>query len=348
MALSLTNSRAKPKYNALVASAEMVKGAKLQERKSETSGARNEEVWAFYETLGELSFGVTWFANTLSRLRLTAARRMPGGEEPAIVTSGAAADLVTEIAGGIGGQSRILWSFGNFLPLTGDMYLVADDDDDEIAWRIYPPEGIRSKGRKGREITEVQIGSAPYWRALSDNALTTRIWREHPRKWWLAQSGGRTALPIMKELELVNRHIASTLQSRLAGAGILVLPTEVTFAPSPAHADAPDPFVAELMDSMLTPIKDPGSASAVVPMVVRIPSQYAEALKHVTFDTLLDRRVLNMRDSAINRLATTLDLPAEVMLGLGGVNHWTGWVGRSPRRRSSLTSRRPPSCSSTR
>lgn len=315
---------ARPKYNALVASAEMIRGAQLSERKSDAAVARNQEVWAYYDTLGELSFGVTWFANTLSRLRLTAAQKQPGGEEPKIITDGPAAELVSSIADGIGGQSRLLWAFGNFLPLTGDMYLVGQTNDEKTEWRAYPPDCIRAKGRKGGEITEVRTNESE-WTPLPIESHITRIWREHPRFWWRAQSPARTALTIMSELELINRHIAATLQSRLAGAGILVVPTEITFAPSPTHADAPDPFVAELIDVMTTPISDPGSASAVVPMVVRIPGQFADAMKHIKFETLLDRQTLKMRDSAINRLATTLDLPAEILLGLGGTNHWTGW-----------------------
>lgn len=312
------------KYNAIVASAERIRSAKLAERKSDSYTARNEEVWAFYDSLGELSFGTTWFANTLSRLRLTAAELMPGGEEPRLITDGPTAQLVEDMAGGIGGQSRLLWAFGNFLPLTGEMYLVGQTDNEETQWRAYPPECIRSRGRKGNEVTEVQIDESK-WEALPIDSLVTRIWREHPRRWWRAQAPARVAIPIMQELELINRHIVSTLQSRLAGAGILVIPTEVTFAPSPKHADAPDPFVAELIDVMVTPISDPGSASAVVPMVIRVPAQYADTVKHLNFETLLDRQTLKLRESAIQRLATTLDLPAEVLLGLGGTNHWTAW-----------------------
>ena len=317
---------AKPaKFNAIIASAEMLRGRQIQDRQSTTAaGTRNEEAWKFYDTLGELSFGVTWFANTLSRIRLTAARKTPGGEEPAIVRDGLANDLVGEIADGIGGQSRLLWGFGNFLPMTGEGYLVGETDESATSWRVYPPEAIRIRGRKGQTRTEIQVDESA-WRSLPNESIVTRVWREHPRKWWRAQSPAQVALPIMKELELINRHIVSVLQSRLAGAGILVVPTEITFAPSPEHADAPDPFVAELVDTMITPIGDPGSASAVVPLVVRMPAQYAEALRHITFGTELDRRILNLRDSAIRRLATTLDLPAEVLLGLGEVNHWTGW-----------------------
>lgn len=316
---------AKPKFNALVASAERIRGAKLTERKADANLANNEAVWKYYDTMGELGFGVTWFANTISRIRLTAAQKSHGGEEPSIVTGGPAADLVDSMAGGISGQSQLLWAFGNLLPMTGDMYLVAETMDDETSWKVFPPEAIRVRGRRGNEFTEVQVDNTR-WRALPDESLPIRVWRSHPRWWWRAQSPAQVALPILVELERINQHVIAALQSRLAGAGILIVPNEVTFAPNPNHADAPDPFVAELIEIMTTPIQDPGSASAVVPMVIRVPAQYAEAIRHVSFTIELDRQILKMRDSAINRLATTLDLPAEVLLGLGGVNHWSGWM----------------------
>jgi hypothetical protein len=48
-------------------------------------------------------------------------------------------------------------------------------------------------------------------------------------------------------------------------------------------------------------------------------------MRHLTFSNPLDEKLMDMRESAIRELARSLDMPADVMLGLGDVNHWSAW-----------------------
>jgi hypothetical protein len=64
----------------------------------------------------------------------------------------------------------------------------------------------------------------------------------------------------------------------------------------------------------------------VVPLLVRLPGQYAAAVRHISLATAFDAKILDLRESAIRRLAVGLDLPPEVVLGLADVNHWTAWA----------------------
>ena len=67
-------------------------------------------------------------------------------------------------------------------------------------------------------------------------------------------------------------HISAQVDSRLAGAGILLVPTSATrgfkeAAGLPENSEQ-DPFTEALMDAMITPITDRSSAAAVVPLLV--------------------------------------------------------------------------------
>jgi len=86
-----------------------------------------------------------------------------------------------------------------------------------------------------------------------------------------------------------------------------------------------DPFVDALIESMLTPIRDRDNASAVVPLVATVPDDALDKIKHITFSTPFDGTAMQLREEAIRRLALGLDMPPEVLLGMGGTNHWSAW-----------------------
>jgi hypothetical protein len=77
---------------------------------------------------------------------------------------------------------------------------------------------------------------------------------------------------------------------------------------------------------MTAPISDPDSAAAVVPIVAQINGDRIQnGIRHDKFGYELDSAIQPMREAAIRRIATGLDLPAEMLLGLGGTNHWSAW-----------------------
>lgn len=58
---------------------------------------------------------------------------------------------------------------------------------------------------------------------------------------------------------------------------------------------------------------------------MRVPPDAIEAIRHITFSTPLDEKAQALRDEALRRFASGMDLPAEVITGMGDSNHWTAW-----------------------
>src|SRR5262245_3893388 len=204
------------------------------------------EVWDFYDSLGEYRQGVQWKANMLSRVRLVAARRTPGSEDPEVVTAGAAADLVAELAGGIGGQAALMSSFSTYFDVPGECYLVGETLPNGVnKWCTRSTDEVRlSLTTDGYAVSEGNGG----WRDLPEDSMVVRVWRPHKRYHNVADSPARAARNTMRELELVNRHIQAQYLSRLASAGVIIFPDEVTFPVRPEFQDEPDPFVAEWIE----------------------------------------------------------------------------------------------------
>lgn len=308
-----------------------------------------EEAWDYYSTLGEFNYGVEWFGEALSRVRLAAARVLPGGDEPEILTEGPAADLVSGFMGGRDGQAQLLRSLAVQLSVAGDGYFVgrevtqteidfgllmdAEPDDNGFVWTVQPTNTMRRfKGRLSnifrqrnqRYAWEMRVSETD-WIPLPPESLVVRIWDRNEHFPWLSMSPARAALSIMREIDMYNRHIIASLVSRVAMNGMLFIPTEVILPGSPQFENASDPFVAEMLDIMMSAIKNPGSPASAMPMPVRVPAEMIDRFKHLTFSSALDGNVFEARSAAIRRLAATLNLPAEIITGMGDVNHWSSW-----------------------
>jgi hypothetical protein len=108
-------------------------------------------------------------------------------------------------------------------------------------------------------------------------------------------------------------------------AGLLIIPEEASFPVREEFADEPDPLSMEFVEIAAEAIREPGHASGIVPLLIRVPSDVAEKIRHIDFTLKIDEKVIERRNSAITRLANKLDIPAEILTGLAEVNHWTAW-----------------------
>jgi hypothetical protein len=284
-----------------------------------------EEAWGYYDDLGEFRYGVEWVAAMLSRVRLYAAKLEPGADEPVRADAGTAVDLMTTLGGGVGGQAQLMSGFGTQLAVPGEGYLVGETVNGIEKWAVRSIDEVRAARGHFEVIDETVSNNGTKWRPLGGDSLVTRVWRPHKRFHYLADSPARAARGKMRELELINRYIMAQFLSRLASAGVVLFPDEVTFPVREEFADAPDPFMAEWIEIAAEAIRTPGTAAAVVPIPMKVPAEYVDRIRHVDFTLKLDEKILDKRESAIKGLATMLNMPAEILLGLGDVNHWGAW-----------------------
>lgn len=296
------------------------------------------------DTVGELGFYRQWKASAMSRVTLDLVQVTPnpdGTENEVPVSDGPAAEAMAYLFDGDEGESQIMRAFGNHLAVPGDCWLfgVVDPDLSDLdapdQWRVLSRAELTQTG----STWEVNRGDGnPERYAMGDpedgegaEAIAIRIWQPHPDRWVEADSSVRAALPILRQLQGLAELDGGAIDSRLKGAGILFVPQEMSFStPNEQAGDPQDPrmdeFMANLTETMMKAREDRSSAAAHVPTVVKVPGQLIEKVKHITFDTPFDERSAGKVQEAIQRLATALDTPAEVLTGMTDVNHWTGWL----------------------
>jgi hypothetical protein len=314
-----------PEPAALTASAAPVTGPRSELIRS--TDVWQDEAWEYYDTLGEFRYAADWEANMLSRVRFYAAKLVPGADEPVRQDAGTAVDLMTQFAGGVAGQAQIMAGLGTQLSVPGEGYLIVESVNGVEKWSVRSIDEVRVARGRYEVIDETSPRSGYNWRPLaSDSMAPIRVWRPNKRYHHIADSPARAARSTMRELELVNRHIVAQYLSRLASAGVWLVPEEITFPTREEFADAADPFMAEWIEIAAEAIRTPGTAAATVPIPIKVPGEYVDKIKHLDFTLKIDEKIIDKRDSAIKRLASQLNVPPEVLLGMGDLNHWNAWA----------------------
>jgi hypothetical protein len=273
------------------------------------------ECYRHYAICGEARYGARFFGHALSRAVLSAATKKDGKQEP--LTSGPAYDALEELFNGQDGQTQMLDSIGVHLTIAGECYLIGRTVPDGDLWEILSVLEVDVSG----DVWSVNYndGTPPVF--LTEDDVVIRIWLPSPAKHIEADSPFRSLLPILGEIEWLTRHVFSQITSRLAGAGILIMPQGMTF-PKPLAQDGneveaaseADAFMLTLADAMMTPLQDPGNPAAQVPIVVTAPDDVIDKPRLMTFWSDLDAESMHLRTEAIRRFALGMDLPPEQVL----------------------------------
>lgn len=168
---------------------------------------------------------------------------------------------------------------------------------------------------------------------LGDDDLVVRCWNPDPEHTGLADCPTRSVLPVARELKGLTEHTSAQIDSRLAGAGLLIVPDTIEVmrgqvsTPKEGDDDADmDEFVRALVEMMTVPLRDRSSAASVVPLVVKVPEALVDKLQHISFASEFDQMAKDMREEAIRRVGLGMDSDPSVLLGLGGGNHWSAWL----------------------
>lgn len=299
------------------------------------------EAWLHYRVCGELRQAATIIANSLSRVQVIAVDVDPVTGKPATTPTEdqTAAAVVRQMFGGPEGQSQAMSRIGRHLTIGGESWVLGTDSPDGVAWELISPTKCHARG-DGVEVTRGD-GSRYVVDPAADIFFPVR--QSDPEEPWRPDSAVRSLLPVLRELGAVSAAISAMTQSRLIMNGMLVIPDEADPPPvatdldgsvgfdaedvyqEPTGANKGDRWVQSLMDIASQNLAQPGSAAAALPIVATMAKDLIDSMKMFDFGHDIDGALDALRQSAIRRLATGLDLPPEVLLGLGDSTHWNAW-----------------------
>lgn len=310
-----------------------------------TKQSWQSEAWEFYDTVGELRYVAQYLSNALSRCKLIAVSVGENGEISKTTDAPIVSKIVQDIAGGVSGQASLLSTLATHLTIVGECWLaiITLNEDEPEEWHILSTDEVTRHPATGETVITLPDGNKY---TLTPGDSIQRIWQPHARKAHQADSITRAALPILREITRLTQWIEATAKSRLVSNGVLAVPNEMSLPGyneidaiggydnpdgvqipewEQTHKGGAEQLTDALIETMAIAVKDPSSAAALTPIVIQAPGEMIAQIKHIKIGTEFTQEVGNLREAATKRLALALDVPAEILTGMSGANHWSAW-----------------------
>jgi hypothetical protein len=290
------------------------------------------ELWRLYDIIPEFGYAARWVGSCCSQVRIYVAEVDKLGRVQGETTDEKINALSDSLLGGPSSKAECLRAMGINLTVAGEAYVLGrtNDDTSKDEWFILSSSEFRRvKGCGDNGGTCLGWGDK-FFPQIIDLAtqVVTRVWTPHPMRIWLADSPSRSCQPVLRELEQLTKYVFSQIDSRLVGAGLLVIPNNLDFPAEDGQTDAAasDTLMMKLVTAGAASLRGEGTAMAVLPHVIEAnPEDVERGFKLIQFASELSKQAMDLRTEAVRRLATGMDMPAEALTGMGDTNHWNGW-----------------------
>lgn len=300
-----------------------------------------EPAFVYYSTIPPLNFAMTYVQNALARVRPYAAILSDDPDQGPIALTDETApdgldpDLADQLIQRLAPFPGYMGDNALKLDISGETFCGLMPDDDSLTGEtcrvfsnkeiIATGDGWRIKQAPDDNYGELVQPGTPFW----------RIWRPDPEysvlpySYMIALNGAcETYLTGMRLLK-------SLFLSRLATTGKLLVIADEFSLESAANdfltgtEDAgdgeagSDPFFDDFMAMGAAAILDPESANAVMNPVIRGPLDLVKnGISVIDISRTMEDAMMKLRQELREEIATGVDLPRELILGLGATNHW--------------------------
>lgn len=283
------------------------------------------ELWRYYDLIPEFSFASRWVGQCCSRVRIYVAKvdelgRVQGEtKEPRINA------LADSLLGGPASKAEALRAMGINLTVAGECYVVGRPNErigsGKDEWYILSPTEMRRiQGSDGIWYWAWDMPDGMPFKLDLDKNVVTRVWTPHPQRIWCADSPSRSCQMILRELEQLTKYVFSQIDSRLINAGVFVIPNNLDLPNEENTTNSSESLMYRFATAASASLRGEGTALGVLPHIIE--SDNPDGFQYKTFESELSKQAMELRKEAIERLGVGMDMPPEVLSGLGSGNHW--------------------------
>lgn len=313
--------KATPAFTASAMQVDLITAAQIKKERQDWQS----QAWHYFDSIGEIKYAIGAFiGGALQKIRIFPAIRLEEDDDPEPTDNARALELMNQLKGDSGGHGDLLKTIGINLMVAGECFLIGLDntglEDAEDSWNVYSIDEITIDGSGKVTLTDVKNARGEA-RVLTPSDFILRIWLKHPRKRQQADSPLRGVLAVCEQLLTFQAELKALSRSRVAGAGVYWLPSQMDFADKDGVVTQ-TAFAESLTENMMMPIENEGSAASVVPFVAVADADLIEKVRHDKFDRASDDKLDARIEGALRRLAQGLTVPPEIVLGIADVNHW--------------------------
>lgn len=284
------------------------------------------QAWRYYHCTPELHFICEYIASACSRVRLYVAEVDANGRVGSEVETPEIAAIGDSLFGNPAAKAEALRSIAINLTIAGECYIIGRSrrtqfDPDE--WFVASTTELRR--RQGAITINLGVGIE---KLIPGSDIVIRLWNPNPERRMYPDSPTAACFEPLSELEQLQLFERSQIDSRLAGAGMYPIPAGSSNGPSDtANASVADDLFTKMAEAGQAARTGQGVAAGVVPVFVEFPDDVLDKLKDrpIRFDSELSDKLVEYKEGAIKRLARGMNIPPEVLTGMGETNHLSAW-----------------------
>lgn len=291
------------------------------------------EAWRLYDIIPEHHFLAGRIGDSVSQARLYVTEVDETGEETGEVQDERIKRLAAVPLGTGSQRDDNLRLAGIDLAVPGECWIVGEGaarnpEAAEGSWFVVTGAAF-SKTGDDIEVKRPRTRGGSKLKLRDGVDILIRCWRPHPNDPDQADSFTRSAIVPLREIELLTKREFAELDSRLTGAGVMFVPEGIDFPRQPDDPPGLAGFMAYLQRTAAASMTNQGDARSMVPIMATIPDhllEHLDKIKPLTFWSELSAEITPMKDKAIARVASSAEIPAEVLTGIADSNHWTAWL----------------------
>lgn len=297
-----------------------------------------KHAWDVADAVGEVGYGVSILAALMSRLNLYPVEFPDDRSLMPVPTNNPDIIAIFERLGSYTERADLQGELTVHLLVPGEGYLCGIQpgegrDNEEEFWAMASTEEVEKttlpSGLATIKLKEwTEKGEDLVLNSSTDPPDTfIRIYRRSARHRQKADSHVRSILGAADELAWWDAAAAAAAKSRLAQAGIVAVPSNMEL---PAETEEEHKLsgnqrlLKRLYQAGVTAIQNPGDASAALPIITSYPwnERGTSGIEVIAMDRPQDELLEKRTDRALTRIAQGMNLPVEVITGLGGASHW--------------------------
>lgn len=293
-----------------------------------TDEAWQREAWDFYDTNPQMHNSVDYVGAACSMVRIYVAEVDENGVRQGEVTDDEEiAALAETLFGGPANKAEILRGIGESLTVAGECYilgLAAKAKQMSDKWWVAAPSEVRRVGN----TVYVNMGRALREEMNPGRDIVIRVWTPHPRRAFLADSPVRALLGLLFEMRDMQLFIRSQMNSRIANATILPVPSTLSVPRGDSAAVSTDDIYQQLFEVITSNLEGKGTAAQIAPILWQMPLEELQAMSNVQpirFDSPLSEQAIVLRKEQQEKLAIGMNVPVEIQVGGKEMNHWSIW-----------------------
>ena len=292
-----------------------------------TDEAWQRQAWDFYDTNPQLHNAVDYIGAASSMIRIFVAEVDENGVRQGEVDNDDEIGALAEtLFGGPANKAEMLRAIGESLTVAGECFIIGKAMRGGMSdqWWVAAPGEVRKNG----DVVYVNMGRAQREEINPGRDIVIRTWTPHPRRAYLADSPVRALLGLLFEMEQMQMFIRAQMNSRIANATILPVPSTLAVPKGDNQAVATDDIYQQLFEVITSNLEGKGTAAQVAPILWQMPLPELQAMSGVQpirFDSPLSDQAIELRREQQQKLAIGMNVPVEIQLGGQEMNHWSIW-----------------------